>query len=71
MALTQSTAANKDANSAKEKDTMQHRHFAVVAGIIKDMPANQRQAVAEHFASGLRSANSKFNKARFLKACGI
>lgn len=72
MALKPAAAARKDALGAKHPATMQHRHFAVIAGIILDMPGlTARPLVARHFADRLAGTNENFDRARFLKACGI
>lgn len=73
MPLTKNTAARKDRNAGLCE--MQHRHFAAVATIINrlDGPFDQedRICIAEHFAGELAATNDKFDKARFLTACGV
>ncbi len=57
--------------------TMQRRHFELIAEIIHNMPSfaaslrTQRESCAHAFADGLRASNPSFNRARFLKACGV
>lgn len=60
--------------------TLQHRHFATIAAIIREMDkvSNQehgfidiREDVAEHFADWLGKTNPKFDRQRFLVACGV
>lgn len=71
MALTTEAALRKDkTNSASE---MQHRHFATIAAILADLPDHwsRKPAVIHHFAEELRHTNPKFDRARFLRACGV
>ena len=78
MSLTVESAARKDKRSAKhaKMDAMQHRHFAVIAGIIADMPTHAaslraaKRSVALMFADKLAESNQRFNRIRFLVACG-
>jgi len=77
--LTSAAALRKD--TANASSDMQHRHFATVAAIIKSMDLVQngtgqgfvdaRQDVAEHFATQLARTNPRFDRARFLRACGV
>jgi hypothetical protein len=73
MPLTKDSAARKDQRTGIAE--MQHRHFATVATIIArldgTMTTADRQTVAEHFAWELAATNPKFDKARFLTACGV
>lgn len=72
--LTDQAALNKDRRTGKAP--MQHRHFATIASIIAGMnpisPNAQgyKQALIEHFADELRGTNPRFNRERFIKACG-
>ena len=68
--LTNHAALAKDRNNAKNP-VMEHRHFAVVAGIIADLDDAQREQIALHFAASLAATNPKFNKARFMAACNV
>lgn len=78
MALTAQSAARKDKRSAKyaTMDAMQHRHFAVIAGIIADMPTfapslrTAKRSIALAFADKLAPTNARFDRQRFLAACG-
>jgi hypothetical protein len=51
---------------------MQHRHFATIAAIIRELPSGDdtRGGIAQHFAAHLRHTNPNFNRDRFLAACG-
>lgn len=64
--------------TAKRKDIafglgeMQHRHFVTIAAIIAAMPRDLlTRSVAEHFADNLRATNPRFDRKRFLVACGV
>lgn len=76
MPLATHTAAAKDRNTGMVP--MQHRHFATIATIIRNMEKvhNQshgfidiREDVAEHFADHLALTNDKFDRDRFIAAC--
>lgn len=71
MALTTEAALRKDKTNASA--TMEHRHFATIAAILADLPSewSRKPAVIEHFADALRHTNPKFDRARFLRACGV
>lgn len=78
MALTTEAATRKDKTTGLSE--MQHRHFATVAAIIASMSKvnNQehgfidvREDVAEHFADELAKTNPRFDRARFMRACGV
>ena len=43
----------------------EHRHFARIAEIIADLPDEQRDEIANHFAFALRSDNPRFSYDRF------
>lgn len=76
MALTSQAAARKDRVNATGT-TFEHRHFAAIAGILKGMqhdPALTREEltwVIERFALELATTNPRFDRARFLAACGV
>ena len=78
MPLTTESATRKDKRSAKypRMDAMQHRHFAVIAGIIASMPNHAatlrtaERSVALQFADALTGSNQRFDRGRFLRACG-
>lgn len=68
--LTTESAARKDRTSGKSA-TLQHRHYACIASIIRELaPVQRRDVVALHFADQLRFTNPRFDRDRFLKACG-
>lgn len=75
--LTKDTAHRKDLNAGI--GDMQHRHFATIATIIREMDqglipcseAATRKFVAMQFAERLRATNSNFDRRRFLLACGL
>lgn len=73
MALSTMAARRKDLTAGMAN--MQHRHFATIAAIIRDMredgtmSAEDVRTVAEHFASKLDATNENFNRKRFLAAC--
>lgn len=70
MPLTTESALRKDRKSAKSG--MEHRHFATIADIIRQMPeSDTRGRIAIFFADELRSTNPRFDRARFLRACGV
>lgn len=66
----------KDARSAEHPNvTFQHRHFAFLAGVIAEnehgfLPLT-RAAIARAFADALATTNPRFDRARFLRACGV
>lgn len=77
MSLTPETAARKDRTQPSGNE-MQHRHFATIAAIIRDMDfvhtgtqgfVDIREDVATHFANGLARTNPRFDRKRFLAAC--
>ena len=69
MTLSKSAAYRKDITSSI--GDMQHRHFATIAAIIREMPADVYgpEQVAKIFASRLADTNPRFNSNRFLRAC--
>ena len=76
MPMTTSKQLAKDKRTASERPQLEHRHFAVIAAIIKRMPQwnnanDQRRAAAHHFARELRASNKVFNEQRFIAACGL
>jgi hypothetical protein len=69
MALKPDAAARKDALGAKHiGGTLQHRHFAVIAGILKDQKADR--TTCADWANRLAPTNPNFDPARFIKATG-
>lgn len=71
--LSTSAAFRKDTGNSRryKSPIMQHRQFAAIAAIIARMPENMRKLTAEIFASDLHYTNPNFDRARFLKACGV
>lgn len=70
MALTKNTAHRKDLSAGI--GPMEHRHFATIATIIRGMGEGVAQDMVAHlFADSLGATNSKFDKRRFLLACGV
>lgn len=71
MPLTAQAALNKDQRAAPA--LMQHRHYATIAQIIRDMrdylQGDSHARVIEHFANSLARTNTNFNRARFIAAC--
>lgn len=64
----------KDRTNARGT-SMEHRHFAFIAGVIHDMPQNsaafgERRAIAIMWADALAGTNPRFDYQRFLAACG-
>ena len=85
MALTTESALRKDKRNASRtlNGILQHRHFAVIAGILAEMKPSETQAFEEPamrdqwrdtvlmFAQRLAETNVRFDRKRFLTACGI
>lgn len=74
MPLTEQTAARKDKTNAHGA-TMEHRHFAVIALILADLTDTYdnpltKGEVIEAFADALANTNPRFDRRRFLAACG-
>lgn len=67
MALTDDAALRKDRNTYKAD--FQHRHFATIATILRNMDADK--ATCERWADELAPTNWKFDRRRFLRACGF
>ncbi len=65
--LTQESALRKDLNSGLGE--MQHRHFATIAAILRDIGTDRD--TCEAWADRLRRTNSRFDRRRFLRACGV
>ncbi len=81
MSLTIESAHRKDVRSAKHANgnwpgVLQHRHFAFIAGVIKVMPDHapslraQKRSTALAFADACAGTNPRFDRARFMLACG-
>lgn len=76
MALTKDTAHRKDLNAGI--GDMQHRHFATIATIIREMSEGAmpieratQEMLSHRFAERLHSTNPRFDRRRFLLACGV
>jgi hypothetical protein len=72
MALTTKAAHRKDLRNDRAK--MEHRHFAAIAAVIRDMgtaPVDSwtQTQIAGQFAAALRSTNPRFDRDRFMRAC--
>lgn len=68
----------KDISTAAKGVDLQHRHFAFIAATLKATKPesagpelNQWTNMTLQFASECRSTNPKFNRDRFLSACGV
>lgn len=48
---------------------LEHRHYALLAGIIRELNPEVREEVAEHFARALCGTNDRFSPSRFIDAC--
>lgn len=70
MPLTAESALRKDRLNARAP-VMEHRHFAVVAGVIAKLSCDVRLDIARHFANELAATNPRFNRHRFLRACNV
>lgn len=72
--LTLQSALHKDKTTTAE---LQHRHFAFIANVIAKMPTHaamlrtQQRSTALAFADACAGSNPKFDRARFLRACGL
>jgi len=74
MALKAQSANRKYIRTAQGVVEFQHRHFAFVAAAIKEMcedqPPQMLVAHSKFWADKLAGTNSRFDRARFLAACG-
>ena len=77
MPLKPEAALRKDKTNAKG-DVFQHRHFAVIAGILSELDGDSlgvsfggiaKRAIFDHFADHLADTNPRFDRNRFLAAC--
>ncbi|HEV2816145.1 MAG TPA: hypothetical protein VGW40_02840 [Allosphingosinicella sp.] len=58
--------------SSKEgTEPMSRKDFELIAATIRRMPSETAPSAAEHFADALRSTNPRFDRARFIRACGV
>lgn len=73
--LTIESAARKDRTTGASAE-LQHRHFAFIAAVIAAMPSHaaslraQKSSVANSFAEACARTNPRFDRRRFMKACG-
>jgi hypothetical protein len=72
MALKSDAALRKDRTNAADLSTLQHRHYAAIAGIIHDLDFHQNVKfdIARAFADRL-ATNARFDRKRFMVACGV
>ena len=72
--LKQEAALRKDRTTRTE---LQHRHFAFIASVIAGMPTHaaslraQQRSTALAFADACAASNPRFDRARFMRACGL
>ena len=77
MPLTTKSANRKDATTAARGVTLEHRHFSFIAATIAAMPDHapslraQKASTAAAFADACAETNPRFDRARFLAACGV
>ena len=50
---------------------MSRCHYVLIAQTIKELPSTIRLRVALEFADSLRATNPRFQRERFLTACGV
>ena len=55
---------------------MSRKQFAIIAETVRQtifgtVTKEQREAIALQFADSLEATNDRFDRARFLKACGV
>jgi len=62
--LTERAALNKDTTTGKAD--MQHRHFATIATILRNMGADRE--TVERWADELVPTNPRFDRRRFIRA---
>lgn len=71
--LTPESASRKDKRTAQGA-TLEHRHFAAIASIISCLDKGvtyHPDGIAKFFAMNLTRTNPRFDRARFLRACGV
>lgn len=56
-----------------ERPSMTARHFQLIADTIRTAHTTEsaKRKTAEHFADALATTNEHFNRARFLRECGV
>lgn len=52
-------------------NTLQRRHYELIAMIIAAMPDVERYVTAHHFADELTVTQRNFDRVTFLRACGV
>lgn len=69
MALTIESALRKDRTTSA---TLEHRHFAFIASVLAECHdlANSG-TVCRRFADACAKTNPRFDRDRFLRACGV
>ncbi len=65
MPLTPESALRKD-RAATSTGPLEHRHFAVIAGILRELAASPCQV--EKWADKLARTNPRFDRRRFIRA---
>lgn len=79
MPLKTEAAARKDKTTGRGAE-LQHRHFCFIADMLKNaggfgetegVQEEQWQRIVDQFADACAQSNPKFDRARFLKACGV
>jgi hypothetical protein len=69
--LTKESAARKDSTTGATAE-LQHRHFAFIAAVVKDeTDMFVRGRLARRFADACARTNPRFDRTRFLAACGV
>lgn len=70
--LSEMAAARKD-RAAGCNAKLEHRHFAFIAAVIKDlgMESSEQSYIAKCFAHACAATNPRFKTLRFLRACGV
>ena len=67
--MTPASMLRKDRSTAESRPAFQHRHFAVIARIIRDLPDEYpRFQIAQRFADELADTNPNFDRRRFIMA---
>jgi len=66
------TMARKDARTAETLPVFQHRHFAAIAAVFAaGQDEGPGYSSAHEMANMLQRSNPRFDRARFLRACGV
>lgn len=73
MPLSYKAALQKDRTNAKALVQFQHRHFAIIASLIRDSGerTEDKRRIANILAQGLEKTNPNFDRARFFSAVGV